>query len=66
MMLDAHRLPLPVWLQEYYIRHVDGHPVRSDAERARLVRCLEAAVERRASNVCMISLVRRPTSMASC
>lgn len=36
--------------QEYYIRHVDGHPVRSDAERARLVRCLEAAVERRASN----------------
>ncbi|KAJ1255094.1 hypothetical protein BS78_K292300 [Paspalum vaginatum] len=36
--------------QEYYIRHVDGHPVRSDAERARLVRCLEAAVERRASD----------------
>ncbi|TVU04915.1 hypothetical protein EJB05_48059 [Eragrostis curvula] len=34
--------------QEYYIRHVDGHPVRSDAERIRLVRCLEAAVERRA------------------
>jgi hypothetical protein len=38
-------------LQEYYIRHVDGHPVRADAERTRLVRCLEAAVERRASNV---------------
>ncbi|KAL6661869.1 hypothetical protein ACP70R_001258 [Stipagrostis hirtigluma subsp. patula] len=36
--------------QEYYIRHVDGHPVRSDAERIRLVRCLEAAVERRASH----------------
>ncbi|GJN04114.1 hypothetical protein PR202_ga21632 [Eleusine coracana subsp. coracana] len=34
--------------QEYYIRHVDGHPVRSDADRTRLVRCLEAAVERRA------------------
>ncbi|XP_062185238.1 ACT domain-containing protein ACR6-like [Phragmites australis] len=33
--------------QEYYIRHVDGHPVRSDAERQRLVRCLEAAIERR-------------------
>jgi len=43
--------PLLAWLQEYYIRHVDGHPVRSDAERTRLVRCLEAAVERRASNV---------------
>ncbi|KAL6646241.1 hypothetical protein ACP70R_017849 [Stipagrostis hirtigluma subsp. patula] len=36
--------------QEYYIRHVDGHPVRSDTERIRLVRCLEAAVERRASH----------------
>ncbi|GJN15624.1 hypothetical protein PR202_gb02555 [Eleusine coracana subsp. coracana] len=34
--------------QEYYIRHVDGHRVRSDADRARLARCLEAAVERRA------------------
>lgn len=36
--------------QEYYIRHVDGQPARSDAERIRLVRCLEAAVERRASD----------------
>ena len=41
----------PAWLQEYYVRHVDGHPARSDAERSRLVRCLEAAVERRASDV---------------
>ncbi|XP_015695792.2 ACT domain-containing protein ACR6-like [Oryza brachyantha] len=36
--------------QEYYVRHVDGHPVRCDAERLRLVRCLVAAVERRASD----------------
>ncbi|KAG8048077.1 hypothetical protein GUJ93_ZPchr0008g11559 [Zizania palustris] len=36
--------------QEYYVRHVDGHPVRSDAERLRLVRALEAAVERRSSD----------------
>uniref|UniRef100_A0A0E0E0Y5 ACT domain-containing protein ACR n=1 Tax=Oryza meridionalis TaxID=40149 RepID=A0A0E0E0Y5_9ORYZ len=36
--------------QEYYVRHVDGHPVRCDAERLRLARCLEAAVERRASD----------------
>ncbi|CAD6264842.1 unnamed protein product [Miscanthus lutarioriparius] len=36
--------------QEYYIRHVDGHPLRSDAERTCFVRYLEAAVERRASN----------------
>ncbi|KAG0525481.1 hypothetical protein BDA96_06G060400 [Sorghum bicolor] len=33
--------------QEYYIRHVDGHAVRCDDERQRLVRCLEAAIERR-------------------
>ncbi|KAL6652781.1 hypothetical protein ACP70R_011706 [Stipagrostis hirtigluma subsp. patula] len=33
--------------QEYYIRHVDGHPVRSEAERLRLVGSLEAAIERR-------------------
>ncbi|KAJ1270701.1 hypothetical protein BS78_06G071900 [Paspalum vaginatum] len=33
--------------QEYYIRHVDGHAVRSEDERQRLVQCLEAAIERR-------------------
>jgi len=33
--------------QEYYIRHVGGHAVRCEAERRRLVRCLEAAIERR-------------------
>ncbi|KAL6874372.1 hypothetical protein ACP4OV_013392 [Aristida adscensionis] len=33
--------------QEYYIRHVDGRPVRSEAERLRLVGGLEAAIERR-------------------
>ncbi|XP_058103072.1 ACT domain-containing protein ACR4-like isoform X2 [Magnolia sinica] len=35
--------------QEYYIRHVDGLPISSEAERQRVTRCLEAAVERRAS-----------------
>ncbi|XP_059669953.1 ACT domain-containing protein ACR6 [Cornus florida] len=35
--------------QEYYIRHVDGLPIRSEAERERVVKCLEAAIERRAS-----------------
>ncbi|XP_066331013.1 ACT domain-containing protein ACR6-like [Miscanthus floridulus] len=48
-MVDAEGASKEAY-QEYYIRHVDGHPVRSDAERTRLVRCLEAAVERRASN----------------
>ncbi|KAL6983294.1 ACT domain-containing protein acr4 [Sarracenia purpurea var. burkii] len=35
--------------QEYCIRHIDGSPVKSDAERQRLIQCLEAAIERRVS-----------------
>ncbi|KAH6758606.1 ACT domain repeat 6 [Perilla frutescens var. frutescens] len=35
--------------QEYYVRCVDGAPVRSEAERQCIVQCLEAAIERRSS-----------------
>ncbi|KAF9605200.1 hypothetical protein IFM89_014313 [Coptis chinensis] len=35
--------------QEYYIRHVDGLPISSEAERQRVAQCLEAAIQRRAS-----------------
>lgn len=35
--------------QEYYIRHIDGSPVKSDAERQRVIQCLEAAIRRRVS-----------------
>ncbi|KAJ6850053.1 ACT domain-containing protein ACR6-like isoform X1 [Iris pallida] len=35
--------------QEYYIRHVDGLPMSSQPERERVIQCLEAAIERRAS-----------------
>lgn len=35
--------------QEFYIRHVDGLPIGSEAERERITQCLEAAIERRAS-----------------
>lgn len=38
-------------LQEYYIRHVDGYPISSEAERQRVIHCLEAAVRRRTSEV---------------
>ncbi|BBG94359.1 ACT domain repeat 4 [Prunus dulcis] len=31
------------------IRHIDGSPVKSDAERQRVIQCLEAAIERRVS-----------------
>ncbi|KAL3829464.1 hypothetical protein ACJIZ3_018266 [Penstemon smallii] len=35
--------------QEFYIRHIDGVPMRSEAERERVMQCLEAAIERRGS-----------------
>lgn len=34
---------------EFYIRHTDGTPISSDAERQRVVQCLQAAIQRRAS-----------------
>ncbi|KAL8161434.1 hypothetical protein V2J09_012923 [Rumex salicifolius] len=39
----------PEAYQEYYIRHVDGSPVKSDVERQRVIQYLQAAIERRAS-----------------
>ncbi|XP_060196968.1 ACT domain-containing protein ACR4-like [Lycium barbarum] len=35
--------------QEYYIRHMDGCPISSEAERHRVIHCLEAAIKRRTS-----------------
>lgn len=35
--------------QEYYIRHTDGCPISSEAERQRVIHCLEAAIKRRTS-----------------
>lgn len=35
--------------QEFYIRHEDGLPISTEAERERVTRCLEAAIERRGS-----------------
>ncbi|KAM7269253.1 hypothetical protein ACFE04_024750 [Oxalis oulophora] len=39
----------PEAYQEYYIRHTDGCPISSEAERERVVNCLEAAIRRRTS-----------------
>lgn len=39
----------PEAYQEYFIRHIDGSPVKSDAERERVIQCLKAAIERRVS-----------------
>ncbi|KAJ8500267.1 hypothetical protein OPV22_010819 [Ensete ventricosum] len=35
--------------QEFYIRHKNGSPINSEAERHRVIQCLQAAIERRAS-----------------
>ncbi|XP_058085757.1 ACT domain-containing protein ACR8-like [Magnolia sinica] len=35
--------------QEFYIRHTDGSPISSEAERQRVIQCLQAAIERRES-----------------
>ncbi|KAF5793765.1 putative [Protein-PII] uridylyltransferase [Helianthus annuus] len=39
----------PEAFQEFYIRHTDGCPISSEAERQRVIHCLEAAVKRRVS-----------------
>lgn len=39
----------PEACQEYFIRHMDGSPVSSEAERQRVINCLEAAIRRRTS-----------------
>ncbi|XP_010276411.1 PREDICTED: ACT domain-containing protein ACR8-like [Nelumbo nucifera] len=36
-------------IQEFYIRHSDGSPISSEAEKQRVIQCLQAAIERRTS-----------------
>lgn len=36
-------------LQEIYVRHANGSPMNTEAERLRVIQCLEAAIERRVS-----------------
>ncbi|KAJ6361327.1 hypothetical protein OIU78_001885 [Salix suchowensis] len=33
--------------QEYFIRHDDGYPLSTESEKERVIKCLEAAIERR-------------------
>ncbi|WOL05918.1 ACT domain-containing protein ACR8-like [Canna indica] len=42
--------------QEFYIRHIDGGPISSEAERQRVIQCLLAAIERRASEGARLEL----------
>lgn len=38
-------------MQEYFIRHVDGRALNAESEKDRVIRCLEAAIERRVCEV---------------
>ena len=51
--------------QEYYIRHMDGGTLDSESERKRVVRCLEAAIERRTPEVSG-TRIPLPTSSPGC
>lgn len=42
--------------QEYFIRHVDGCALETDGEKERVIKCLEAAIERRVFEVSQIHL----------
>lgn len=35
--------------QEYFIRHIDGYALSTESEKERVIKCLEAAIERRVS-----------------
>ncbi|KAH9619425.1 hypothetical protein KSS87_014331 [Heliosperma pusillum] len=51
---------------EFYIKHSDGSPISSDAERQRVVQCLQAAIQRRASQGVRLELyaLDRPCLLA--
>ncbi|URD77616.1 ACT domain [Musa troglodytarum] len=42
--------------QEFYIRHLDGTPIGSEAERQRVIQCLQAAIDRRPCEGAMLEL----------
>ncbi|KAF5726254.1 hypothetical protein HS088_TW23G00996 [Tripterygium wilfordii] len=37
--------------QEYFIRHIDGYAMNTESEKERVIKCLEAAIERRVCEV---------------
>lgn len=47
----------PPLLQEYYIRHLDDGAAASDQDREQLRRCLEAAIQRRNTEVHIIIII---------
>lgn len=44
-------------MQEYFIRHVDGRALNTQSEKERVMKCLEAAIERRVSEVITYTII---------
>ena len=42
--------------QEYFIRHSDGYALHTESEKERVIKCLEAAIERRVSEGVLLRL----------
>lgn len=52
IILLLTKTPYFLWFpQEFYIRHTDGTPISSEAERQRVIQCLQASIDRRTSRV---------------
>ncbi|XP_042512788.1 ACT domain-containing protein ACR3-like [Macadamia integrifolia] len=49
----------PYALQEYYIRHMDGCTLDTEGEKQRVIKCLEAAIQRRVSEGLSFELCAR-------
>lgn len=47
--------------QEFFIRHIDGSPISSEAEKQRVILCLKAAIERRAPEGVRLELFKPDT-----
>ncbi|KAK1408319.1 hypothetical protein QVD17_39983 [Tagetes erecta] len=46
---------------EFFIRHIDGSPISSEAEKQRVIMCLKAAIERRAPEGVRLELYKPDT-----
>ncbi|KAL0923339.1 hypothetical protein M5K25_007392 [Dendrobium thyrsiflorum] len=51
--------------QEFYIKHSDGRPISSEAERQRVMQCLQAAIDRRGQGLRLeICTVEKPALLS--
>lgn len=52
-------------VQEFYIRHTDGTLISSEPERQRVIQCLQASIERRASEVLIVLISHTTIALLS-